>query len=230
MTRIFIIILCTLFAAITNGQDTVNQFNANGKRQGYWQKKDSAGKIVYEGRFAGGLPVGTFRYYYPDGKLKTVSEISGDGKSAQTVSYYQNGKKMAEGGYLDEKKEKTWYFYREEDGVLLLEEHYKAGKREGISRAYYENGTVSELVTWVGGERTGTWEQYYSDGKLRLRSAYLSDEKNGVFNTFYNNGLPMMTGAYAAGRMDGHWIYYDEKGKITKKESYSNGTLLKAGD
>lgn len=230
MNRIFALIFCTLFASILYGQDTINQMNGNGKRQGYWQKKDSAGRIIYEGRFSDGLPVGTFRYFYPDGKLKTVSIISPDGKFAQTDSYYQNGKKMAEGGYQNEKREKIWYFYREEDGVLLLEEHYKDGKRDGVSKAYYENGKVSELVNWVGGERTGPWEQYYSDGKLRLRSTYLCDEKNGVFKTFYNNGLPMMTGAYASGRMDGEWIYYDEKGKITKKESYSKGTLLKPID
>lgn len=227
MTRIFVTLLLSLFYTALSGQDTINQMNAHGQRQGYWQKRDATGAMVYEGHFQDGVPNGTFKYYYPDGKLKTLSIISAEGIVAKTVSYYNNGKKMAEGEYLHEKKEKIWFFYREEDGVLLLEECYKAGKREGISRAYYENGTVSELVTWIGGERTGPWEQYYSDGKIRLQSSYLQDEKNGLFKTFYNNGLPMISGSYVGGRMDGQWIYYDVKGKVTKKESYSNGALLK---
>jgi antitoxin component YwqK of YwqJK toxin-antitoxin module len=227
MNRIFLLVLFILQVNSFFAQDTINRTDARGKKQGFWRKQDTLGHKIYEGSFKDGFPTGEFRYYYPDGKLKTVSVISHGGKMATTVSYFPNGRKMAAGRYQDEKKDSTWQFFKEEDGVLVAEENYKAGRKSGISQSFFEDGKVSEMITWIAGVRYGPWEQYYSDGKIRLKSAYLNDEKNGPFRTFYNSGQPMMTGAYAAGRMDGAWTYYDEKGKVTKKEIYNKGILLK---
>ncbi len=227
MTRIFLVVFYILSACYLFGQDAVNRTGAKGEKQGFWRKEDSLHRKIYEGNFKDGVPCGEFRYYYSDGKLKTVSLVSKHGKQAETTTYFPNGKKMASGRYLNEKKDSTWQFFSEEDGVLVSEENYQAGKKSGISQAYFSNGKVSELITFLAGIRYGLWEQYYSDGKIRLRSAYLNDQKSGPFKTFYNSGQPMMNGAYVNGRMDGTWIYYDEKGKVTKKEIYSNGVLIK---
>jgi antitoxin component YwqK of YwqJK toxin-antitoxin module len=227
MIRVFLTVFFAFSLLCCCAQDTINQTDSKGKKQGFWQKQDSIGHKVYEGRFKDGLPMGEFRYYYPDGKLKTVSQVSRSGKIAMTVSYFANGKKMAAGRYLNEKKDSTWQFFSEEDGGMVAEENYKRGMRSGVSQYYRNDGKVSEVITWIAGVRYGPWEQYYSDGKIRLRGAYLNDEKNGPFNTFYNSGQPMMSGAYVAGHMDGNWIYYDEKGKVTKKEYYSKGALVK---
>jgi antitoxin component YwqK of YwqJK toxin-antitoxin module len=227
MIRIFLIVLCILSTLDFHGQDTINRTGINGKKQGFWRKQDSLGHKIYEGYFKDGLPTGEFRYYYADGKLKTFSVVSQNGKLAKTVTYFPNGKKMAAGRYLNEKKDSTWQFFSEEDGVLVSEENYQAGKKTGVSHSFFAGGKVSELITWIAGIRFGLWEQYYSDGKLRLRCAYVNDQKHGPFKTFYISGQVMMAGAYANGRMDGTWIYYDEKGKVTKKETYSNGVLIK---
>lgn len=225
--RFFLALFLSLLLTNAMAQDTLNQNDSQGRKQGFWVRKDSLGRKVYEGRFLNGKPVGEFRYYYPTGQLKTVSQLRDEGRIAKTVTLFPNGKKMASGRYLNEKKDSTWQFFREEDGLLVSEENYREGKRNGIAYTYYPGGKVSEMVTWVEGVRTGPWEQYYSDGKTRLKGAYTKDEKNGPFYTFYPSGSAMMAGAYASGRMDGLWIYYDEKGKIQKRESYSKGALLK---
>jgi antitoxin component YwqK of YwqJK toxin-antitoxin module len=204
----------------------VNVSDSKGHKQGYWRKLDTAGRLIYEGRFKDGVPAGEFRYYYPDGKLKTVSQVSGQGRRAVTVSYFPNGKKMAAGNYLDEKKDSTWQFFSESNGTIVSMEPYRAGLIDGISKVFFPEGGLSEINGYKNSIKDGPWEQYYLDGKLKLRGTYKAGEKEGVFKTFYNSGQPMITGQYSLGHQDGTWTYLDEKGTVTKKEIYDKGILL----
>ena len=52
------------------------QTDANGKKQGYWKKKDEkTNKLVYEGLFKDDKPQGIFKYYYPFDSVKVISEL-----------------------------------------------------------------------------------------------------------------------------------------------------------
>ncbi len=228
MFRISIVILFVISFAHLAAQDTVNIKDGKGRRQGYWRKLDSAGHKVYEGRFKDGLPDGEFRYYYPDGKLKTVSMVSNQGKRAVTTSYFRNGRKMAAGNYLNEKKDSTWQFFSESNSTIVSEESYQAGIIVGQSKVFYPEGGLSESHYYKNGIRDGLWEQYYLDGKLKLRGAFKAGEKQGAFKTYYNSGRTMMEGQYSQGHQDGEWIFYNEKGALSKKEIYENGKLVKA--
>ncbi|MFZ4520678.1 MAG: toxin-antitoxin system YwqK family antitoxin [Bacteroidales bacterium] len=226
MFRISILTLFTFISLFLSAQDTLNLKDSKGHRQGYWRKLDSAGHVIYEGRFKDGIPTGEFRYFYPDGKLKTTSRMSNNGRRAATVSYFPNGKKLAEGNYLDEKRDSTWQFYSESNGTLVSVESYVAGLVNGLSKIYYPEGGLSELYYFKNGVKDGLWEQYYLDGKLKLRGAYKSGEKQGSFKTYYNSGHVMMDGQYNHGHQDGTWLYYDDKGGVSKKEIYEMGKLL----
>ena len=119
------------------GQDTINKTDAGGKKQGFWIKKDKDGKKIYEGQFNNDIPYGTFKYYYPDGALKAVSVLSDNGRCSRTTTFFKNGRKMAEGKYIDEKRDSTWKFYTEFDNIMVSEEFYKDGKKDGISKTFY---------------------------------------------------------------------------------------------
>ena len=227
MFRISIFVLVTFFSCILFAQDTLNITDSKGHKQGYWRKLDSGGRVVYDGRFRDGVPEGVFRYFYPDGKLKTVSTVSIQGKRAVTVSYFPNGMKMAAGNYLNEKKDSIWQFFSESNGDLVSEETYLTGLIHGQSKVFYPEGGVSELRLYKNGIKEGLWEQYYPDGKLKLRGNFQAGDNQGAFMIFYNSGQPMVQGRYAEGHKDGIWMYYDEKGAIAKKESYDRGKLLK---
>jgi antitoxin component YwqK of YwqJK toxin-antitoxin module len=225
MLRISSALLFTIFSFILFGQDTVNVTDVNGRRQGYWRKTDSAGKLVYTGRFRDGLPDGEFRYYYPDGRIKTVSIMSNHGKRAVTVSYFPNGKKMAVGNYLHEKRDSTWQFFSEYDGALVSLETYQSGVITGQSKIFLPEGGLSEIFTYKDGLRDGPWEQYFPDGKVKLTGVYQAGEKHGPLRVYYDSGRIMVDGGYNHGHRDGAWFYYDEKGNIDKKEIYSMGQL-----
>ncbi|MEI7724350.1 MAG: toxin-antitoxin system YwqK family antitoxin [Bacteroidota bacterium] len=227
MFRISIIVLLTIISAVVSGQDTVNVIDSKGHRQGYWRKLDTAGHVIYTGRFQDGVPVGEFRYYYPTGKLKTVSVMSDQGKKAATTSYFANGQKMAAGNYLNEKKDSIWQFFSESNATVVSLETYQAGVINGLSKIFYPEGSLSELYNYKNGIKDGLWEQYYLDGKLKLSGAFKAGEKQGLFRVLYNSGRPMIEGQYSNGHQNGTWVYHDEKGVISKKEIYDNGKLEK---
>lgn len=218
-----------LILIIGNGycQDTINQTDGNGKKQGYWIKKDKEGKKIYEGQFRHDIPFGEFKYYYPAGGLKAVSKLSDNGKCSYTTTYFQNGRKMAEGKYIDQKKDSTWKFFSEYENVVISEEFYKDGKKEGVSTTFYPDGIVAERATWKNGVRSGLWEQYYTDGKLKLKCAFLDDEKDGQLKTYHMSGRIWLTGQYIKGDADGTWVYMTDKGEIEKKEYFDKGRLVK---
>jgi len=226
MFRISLVCIAALIPVLLSAQDTINRVDEHGKRQGPWKKTDTAGKVVYRGQFIDGVPVGEFRYYYPDGKLKTVSRMSESGKKASTVTYFPNGNKMAAGNYVNEKKDSTWRFFSESNGTLVSQDNYTAGVINGLSKIFYPDSTLSEQYYYKNGLKDGLWEQYYLDGKLKLRGAFKAGDKQGVFKTYYPDGKLMIDGRYEQGHQDGTWVFYNEKGVITKKEIYLRGKLV----
>jgi antitoxin component YwqK of YwqJK toxin-antitoxin module len=226
MIRCFLITLLLFFTMALTAQDTVNITDEKGLRQGFWNKKDSTGSVVYVGWFRDGVPSGEFRYFYPDGKVKTVSRFSNQGKRAETVSYFPGGQKMAAGVYLNEKKDSLWQFFSESNGTVVSQAFYVSGLIHGESKVFYPDGGISELLHYKNGVKDGLWEQYFTDGKIKLRGYYLDGNKTGLFQTFFLNGQLMLTGQYNAGHQDGRWRYYTEKGELVKTEVYSMGTLI----
>ena len=227
MKSTFIFFTIFLVCFDLNAQDTINKTDSEGRKNGYCIKKDKEGKKIYEGQFSHDVPVGEFRYFYPEGELKAISLLSDNGKRSRTTTFFNNGKKMAEGLYVNEKRDSIWKFYSEFDNVVVSEEFYKDGKKEGISRTFYADGTVAERSNWKNGTRSGLWEQYYTDGKLKLECAYNNDLKDGPLKTYHMSGKIWLTGQYINGDADGTWIYVTDKGETEKKEYYNKGRLIK---
>ena len=225
-----IIFLAVACEATLQAQESVNRIDGQGRKQGFWRKADSAGRVVYEGTFRDNIPTDTFRYYYPDGKLKTLSVFSDQGKRVRSVSYFKNGKPMAKGNYLDERKDSTWQFFSEYDGVLVSEEFYRNGKKHGLSRIFFPDGRVSEVITWADDIRDGPWETWFTDGKIKMRGAWKAGEKSGPFVFYYNSGKVMITGDYLEGHQHGTWSYYSDKGEVIRTENYDKGVRLDIPD
>ena len=226
--RILHIFLVLVLSSLTLvAQDTINMTDNAGRKLGFWRKLDKNGNKVYEGSFDHDVPVGEFRYFYPGGELKALSVMSENGRRSRTTSYYANGRIMAEGTFIDEKKDSLWKFYGEYDGALVSEEYYRNGKKDGKSISYYAGDGKAEQTTWVEGVRNGPWETYYTDGKLKLKCNFKEDRKDGPIKAWHMSGKIWLTGQYVNGEPDGTWTYITEDGQVEKKEYYQKGLLLK---
>lgn len=224
--RLLLLFFLMGMSSLVSAQDSINYTDASGSKQGNWRKFDKEGHKLYDGQFKDGVPYGIFRYYYMDGKLKTTSVLSDGGKTARTVSYAGNGKKIAEGNYRNEKKDSTWKYFSDFDGILLSEETYVLGVKNGVSKTFYPNGNIAELINYRDGKKDGEWIQYYDDGKVRFKGIYVNDDKEGPFTGYYPDGKINLSGGYKAGHKDGTWSLYGEKGEILSVEKYSDGALI----
>jgi len=93
--------------------------DANGKKQGYWKKKDETGNhLLYEGEFKDNKPVGRFKYYYPNDSVRAIMNFKQEGKVAYAKLFHSTGKRMGEGKYIQEIKDSVWTYY-DESGTLL---------------------------------------------------------------------------------------------------------------
>ena len=133
---------------------------------------------------------------------------------------------MAEGIYIDEKRDSIWQFFSDYDGVLLSEESYKNGRKDGASITFYPGKGPAEIINWIAGVREGSWIQYYTDGSVKMRVTNRNGNKNGLMEVFSETGTLLISGKYVDGDPDGTWLTYDAKGNLLKKEVYYKGAVV----
>ncbi|MCC6690022.1 MAG: hypothetical protein IT235_00685 [Bacteroidia bacterium] len=100
--------------AVARPKDSLNRVDKNGWRQGHWIKKDENNKPVYDGVFANDKPVGKFIYYFPSGKVKSIT-VFRKTNQAYTRVFNPEGKRILEGKVIGELKDSTWIFYTDSD-------------------------------------------------------------------------------------------------------------------
>ncbi|MFK5856805.1 MAG: toxin-antitoxin system YwqK family antitoxin [Bacteroidota bacterium] len=224
----FTLLLIISFATVLNAQ-TLNQENASGEKEGRWVKYFSNNKIKYEGQFHLGKPVGKFIYYYKKGGVKAVSEFSDDGIIANNTTYYENGKLMAEGKFVNQKKDGIWKYYVNQDtNALVSMETYVNGIIDGESITYYPNsGKPAEIVMFKDGKKNGKLLKYFPDGILMTESHYKNGMPNGNFIHYHMDGKVQIEGVYLNGLQIGEWKYFDENGKLVDEEEFKKQESVK---
>ncbi len=209
-------------------QENYNRIDTNGWKQGKWIKMWSNGEIKYKGQFHDDQPYGEFRYYYPSGKLKAIMTFQEDGKKAHNITYHENGEKMAEGDFIQQKKEGIWKYYGE-DGKLIYEETYHNGTLNGKKITYYpESGQPFEVLEYKNGIKNGKWIKYFPEGTMMTQTQYINGKLEGDFVNYTPEGKILVKGKYKNDKQDGVWEFYDEAtGKLLRKEHYRAGKLIK---
>lgn len=203
-----------------------NEVDALGRRQGKWIVFDGNGNIKFEGVFKDGVPTGEFTHYYPKGMKKATIYYRDGEKDVFMISFFENGKVMAEGKYVDQKKDSTWKFYSEITGTIVSLETYENTIKSGVWQTYYENGKVLEEITYKDDIREGSCNQYFTNGEIKSKSIYINDRLEGLTTIYHLNGKVNVSGTYKNSQKDGIWMYFNEIGEKEMKEVYSNGDLL----
>ncbi len=200
--------------------------DANGKKQGYWKKKDEkTNHLLYEGAFKDDKPVGKFKYYYPHDTVRAILVFRPDGKTISAKLFHLNGKRMAQGNYLNKEiKDSTWSFF-DEEGVLISVEKYKAGKKDGTCTVYLPDGKVSEEIVFKNGLENGPFIKYFDGITVRAKGQYLNGQMEGKVVHYFPNGVEAAAGYYLKGNKNGVWVYKNQDGSIKEKELYKNGRL-----
>lgn len=201
----------------------INQTDIDGKKFGKWEARYPEGTIRYTGEFYNDKPIGEFLYYFPSGKLRASNSWSNNGSKAFNKTYSEDGILLAEGIYVDQKKDSIWRIYTEIEGLLLSEETYKNNILNGLTKVYYpETGQLSETLEYVDGNKEGPWITYYENAKIHSEGSFINNQIDGPISYFHLNSQIQVKGQYKSGERVGVWQTYDEDGQLIAEDIHKS--------
>lgn len=204
-----------------------NVTDAKGQKQGAWKKFDENGKIKYEGQFKDNVPVGTFKHYHPNGKLKAVLVYYNKGEATRSTLYNLDGVREAQGNYVKQQKDSIWLFYDGSGEKVVAQESYSNFKKEGVFITYTNDAKPLEITHYKQGKKDGRWEVYYPNGKPKLITKYKQGELDSAYAAYFEDGTKKIEGQFSKASREGNWFYYLANGKMQKQEIYKDGKLSK---
>ena len=104
---------------------------------------------------------------------------------------------------------------------------FKNGKRNGVYKSYYEDGTILLESMYINGVQEGFEKCYYNNGKIKEENNFKNGERNGVCKTYSKDGQLLLEITYRAGLRNGQYIeYYEENEKIKTKGEYKSTSVF----
>ncbi len=107
----------------------------------------------------------------------------------------------------------------QEENSLSINEEISNESQKQIEK--YPNGstkTIGEVDE--EGRRNGVWVSYFENGKKWSETNFINGLRHGHSIVFYPNGRVWYFGDYTKDKKSGEWVFYDEEGNVTKKETY----------
>ena len=205
-------------------QETINQTDANGHKQGRWVNKYANGTIRYEGSFADNKPVGDWRRFHENGKIKAHLYHIPNTDRATAELFDSNGVRYAKGNYNGTAKDSTWNYYN--NLSLVGKENFSNGVKNGKSLSFFENGIAATESNWINGFLNGVCRSFYSSGKKKTETMFLQGKRQGLNLIYYESGQTQITGQFNNDLSDGTWKFMGENGKLKYELKYNAGVLL----
>ena len=116
--RSILTVVAIVWGLLAFCQGDINQVDENGNKQGHWEKKYKNGKLRYSGQFIDNEPIGLFKRFSNKGKLSSTLLYKKGVIAVKAQFFHENGKVLAEGVYIAQKKDSTWKFYSENEQLL----------------------------------------------------------------------------------------------------------------
>jgi len=226
------------------------------KKDSVWKYYDKLGNIQTEEIFTKGIKNGASSIYYENGKLSSAFFYKNDKKDGACTEYLSSGKIKTKSTYKEGelwgdyevnypnekpykkgKYEKSlpvgWWGTYNPEGELQVREFFVKGiskKMEylnGKFEDYYDSQIPKEITTYKKGKKNGPFTEFYDLGIFKKSERV--NEETGEKETYeYLEGqVSKRKGNYIDDKLDGEIIYFDIKGKISKKEIYKNGEKQK---
>ncbi|MGZ4035335.1 MAG: toxin-antitoxin system YwqK family antitoxin [Bacteroidia bacterium] len=86
----------------------------------------------------------------------------------------------------------------------------------------YKNGVIKIKGEMKNGKREGLWKSWYEDGTPWSETTFKAGLKNGPTGTWYENGIKRYEGFYTNDVESGNWMYWDEKGRVHENKDYGS--------
>ncbi len=209
-----------------NGQLSAEGLNYGVQKLGEWKLYYPNGQLNMVANFFKGVKKGPMKFYHENGQLAMEGsyDVVGFGDEVPVglhISYYPNGKLMRKQNF---NKQGLMIGLQEEyyeNGQLRQQTNFtETGISDGTSTEYYPNGQVGRTGKYLNDKQEGTWFVYFENGKISQEITY----KQGLIMNFsqYNiQGNKYDTGTLTNG--NGTLKMYDQNGNVAQEVEFENG-------
>lgn len=188
------------------GGDSIRYNKGGYNLQGWQEDFYVSGKLLHKGFYADGL-IKVFKNYYENGQVER-NFTSSDPKRSSLDVYYPDGKVKSKINYYEGSAQKQYDFYAN-GNPEYVEENDKDMEFLYKRNSYFENGQPSSLFELIDKKsKKYLKKEFYDSGKIKEEGTMKFRKEMRDY------------------QKDGEWLYYDENGKVVKKEKYQNGELI----
>lgn len=152
-------------------EEYLNQTDAKGHKQGYWQYRPENENVVLEVNFKNDTMQGDCKVFDEAGKLIETRRYQKGIVNGYFKKYWPDGKIQEEGCY--------------DDNILI-----------GIHKTYYPNGVLKIFSVYVAGDLDGPYIEYDKMGKLRINSTFQDGKKSGSEKIYAKDGKSVVVENY----------------------------------
>jgi antitoxin component YwqK of YwqJK toxin-antitoxin module len=180
----------------------------DGERDGLWlSRRDarigSTDPTTEEVHYRRGVPHGMSTSRYDGGALCAQGENRNGEKHGTWRGWYRDGTPRSIESYVDgvEQGHMTEW---DEQGRVVVDGDYDAGKRTGPWLLGYEGGTFDAgRGRFCADKPCGPW-QYFREGQLAVAGSYRDGRRDGVWKGWFEGQLYRL-GSYSSGLKNGRW-------------------------
>ncbi len=239
-----------------NGQVKRVETRQGNKRQGFTKTYDKDGNLILSQIFRNdtlvaegnqnneGKNVGLWKYYWPNGNLKSTGNYKNGLKDGAWKYYFRNGELEQEGFWKSGKLDGEWIWYFK-DGKKRCIMHFEDGVEEGdyiewdqynyvVAEGEYKEGYRVGKWLMSGGDyigrgkyrdglKDGEWVYYYYEEEpesLIFRGEYQDGEPDGRHTYYYQQNIPRYIHEYKAGLKNGTFVWFFEDGAEQYRITY----------
>ncbi len=152
-----------------------------------------------------------------------ITNVSCSQNTNKEQIFFEDFSLKSEGVILNGKKEGEWNYYDEKQHNYAIIT-YKADKKEGKAKYFYEDGSVAKITNYKNDTiKVGEFKEFYTNGKQQSYGNYdEKGEKVGEWKWFYENGKIEIIGTYnKENERVGKWEWYFENGKLEEQKFYT---------
>ena len=121
---------------------------------------------------------------------------------------------------VDRRGQKVGMWTEEDSHGGVMTGEYLEGRRHGVWRHYFVDGSVRSEGTYDKGIVDGAWTWYRSTGGLLQRGGFLMGEKHGLWERWDAAGNPIDSGVWEDGKKSGVWTFYNRDGTVKRTTTH----------
>jgi len=113
-----------------------------------------------------------------------------------------------------------------EAGAIVVSTDYLSGKKHGLYKKWFDDGTLSFETNYQDGKRHGTTKSWWKNGKIRSESNFENGIAEGAQMQWYRSGAKFKRINLKGGKEEGLQQSWRENGKIYNNYEAKNGRIF----